>query len=437
MASTEIERRRRTDDAPRDGAFDSTLALLRQGYDFIGERSRTLRSRIFRSRLLLKPVICLSGAAAAEMFYNPDLFTRVGAMPPTTLRLLQDVGSVQSLSGSAHRHRKAMFLSLLAGQRRIDDALEAFRREWFYSLEEWKQLEEIVFFDEIALVLTRAATRWVGIPLDGESGSALCAQLMQMIEGAGSVGPTAWLALFRRWHTERYVEATIRECRQEKAEAPPGSPLDVIVRHRDEKGQLLKVRIAAVEILNILRPIVAVGRFLTFAAMALEAQPAWRQRFAAGDEEHLEPFIEEVRRYYPFFPFIGGRATVSFRWKGYHFSKGDWVVLDLFGTNHDPERFADPESFRPERAPSWRPQGFDFIPQGAGKADITHRCPGEALTVALMKETVRLLCRSVSYEVPPQDLRVDRRRIPARPTSGLRLSRVRPLEGRAEEAVTE
>src|SRR3712207_8802226 len=46
-------------------------------------------------------------------------------------------------------------------------------------------------------------------------------------------------------------------------------------------------------------------------------------------------FVQEVRRYYPFFPFIVALAREDFDWKGYHFEKGTLTVLDLYGTNHD------------------------------------------------------------------------------------------------------
>jgi fatty-acid peroxygenase len=37
---------------PRDPAFDSTLSLLREGYEFIGNRCRALSTDIFVTRLL-------------------------------------------------------------------------------------------------------------------------------------------------------------------------------------------------------------------------------------------------------------------------------------------------------------------------------------------------------------------------------------------------
>lgn len=38
---------------------------------------------------------CIMGEEADEVFYEPGRFTRKGALPQTTLRLLQDKGSVQ------------------------------------------------------------------------------------------------------------------------------------------------------------------------------------------------------------------------------------------------------------------------------------------------------------------------------------------------------
>jgi fatty-acid peroxygenase len=68
---------------------------------------------------------------------------------------------------------------------------------------------------------------------------------------------------------------------------------------------------------------------------------------------------------------------------------------------------------------SWRDQGFDYVPHGAGDAAVTHRCPGEWLALELIKEAVRLLCREMDFSLPPQNMRVRRARIPAQPDSGL------------------
>ena len=57
-------------------------------------------------------------------------------------------------------------------------------------------------------------------------------------------------------------------------------------------------KVAAVELLNVVRPIVAVSAFIAQAAHALHRHPEWRQKLK-DDEGQLEPFVQEVRRLYP------------------------------------------------------------------------------------------------------------------------------------------
>jgi fatty-acid peroxygenase len=78
---------------PRTRAFDSTLAFLREGYPFIGRRCAELNSDIFSTRLMGRRAVCVSGPEAARMFWQPGRFTRRGAIPPTTLMLLQDAAA--------------------------------------------------------------------------------------------------------------------------------------------------------------------------------------------------------------------------------------------------------------------------------------------------------------------------------------------------------
>ena len=64
------------------------------------------------------------------------------------------------------------------------------------------------------------------------------------------------------------------------------------------------------------------------------------------------------------------------------------------------------------------------LPGGGGDHHSGHRCAGEWLTIALMTRATRLLAE-MSYEVPPQDLRVSRRKVPALPNSGFAVTNVR------------
>lgn len=60
---------------------EGSLALLREGYTFISSRCDRFGTDAFRTRLMLRPVICLRGAEAAEFFYGGGRFGRKGHAP--------------------------------------------------------------------------------------------------------------------------------------------------------------------------------------------------------------------------------------------------------------------------------------------------------------------------------------------------------------------
>ena len=153
--------------------------------------------------------------------------------------------------------------------------------------------------------------------------------------------------------------------------------------------------------------------------------PECRQTLVADDDGDLERFVQEVRRFYPFFLAVGGRVQRAFDWRGHHFAKGAWVLLDIYGTNHDPRIWEEPQTFRPDRFRQWNGSPFNLVPQGGGDFDHGHRCAGEWITIALMKTAVRLLTTGMRYDVPEQDLRIDLSRMPAQPESRFMIRNVR------------
>lgn len=103
------------------------------------------------------------------------------------------------------------------------------------------------------------------------------------------------------------------------------------------------------------------------------------------------------------------------------------MPFDPYGTNHRPRTWGDPEAFRPERFLGREPTPYELVPQGAGDVRAGHRCPGEALTIAVPERAVRLLAHETRYEVPAHDLRVDLSGMPALPWSGPVVGGVRPV----------
>jgi fatty-acid peroxygenase len=409
---------------PRDRSFDGTLAMLSDPYRFISTRCQRNGCDAFATRLMLRRAFCVVGEEAARMFYEPDRFTRRGALPVTALTLLQDRGSAQTLDATAHRHRKRMLMSLMTPAS-VEQLVDAVETEWHRQAQRWETMREVVLVTELQAVLTRAVCTWAGLSLDDAELARRTRELSAMYEGAGAVGPRNWRAQLLRARTERWLRGVVEEVRAGISTIPAGSPVATIAHHIDHEGKLLDARHAAVEIVNLLRPTVAVERFLTFAVLALHEHPECRERLAMGNDAYVERFVQEVRRFYPFFHTVGGRARMHFQWRGHQFAPGDWVLLDMYGTNHDPRTWEVPDEFRPERHLAGHDTDFALIPQGGGDRTVTHRCAGEPVTIEIMKRVTRLFASSLDYELPPQDLTIDMTRMPAVPRSRFRMRNVR------------
>lgn len=408
---------------PRDTRFDSTLALLSAPYDFISLRCARYRSDLFEARLLLRRTICMKGPEAAELLCDIDRFERRGAMPLRIQKTLLGQGGVQGLDDAAHRHRKAMFMALMTTERigqlgaLSADAWRAFSQKWATS-------SQVTLYSEVQELLTRAVCEWAGIPLEAAEVPRRTRQLTALFDAAGAIGPRHWWSRLARRRAERWIGDTVRLIRADRLTPPEESPAHVIAWHRGLNGELLHPRVAAVELLNLLRPTVAVSVYIVHAAHALHRYPECRERLRAGEDGYVGRFVQEVRRFYPFFPAVAARVRRDFDWKGYRFPRGRRVMLDLYGTNYDARSWDAPEEFRPERFQTWDGSPFNFIPQGPGNHYMNHRCPGEWITLELMKVAVEFLACRLRYDVPEQDLRIDRSRLPAIPQSRFLISKV-------------
>jgi fatty-acid peroxygenase len=413
-----------TDGIPRLDGIDSSAALLREGYTFAAHRFLRTGSDVFETRLMLRRAVVAYGEEAARLLYQPDRMTRRRALPPATLTLLQDFRSVELLDEQPHRHRKAMFMSLMTPAA-LGELANLVEREWRTGTEDWARLGGVVLCDAVREVLSRAVCAWAGAPLHREEVATRTRQFAAMVEGAGSVRPRNLRGQVLRHRAERWAGEVIERVRNGDVVVDEGRAAHAVANHRDEEGRLLDVETARVELINVLRPTVAISRFVVFAALALLQHPDARARVAA-DDEYLRWFVQEVRRFYPFFPMVGGRVREEFGWRGRRFEPGAWLLLDTYATNHDRRIWAEPAAFRPERFATWDGGPYAFVPQGGGSFDAAHRCAGEWLTITVLERMVRLLTTAMTYEVPLQDLSIDLSRMPAAPASGVRLSRVRP-----------
>ena len=408
---------------PQERTIDSILALAFDGYKFISQRCQRYGSNIFQTRLLFKKTICLRGEEAAKVFYDPEKFSRKKAAPKRVQKTLFGEGGVQGMDGDPHRHRKQMFMSLMSDEN-IQQLADILDRQWQAEAEKWQTMDKVVFFKQARGVFCRAVCSWAGVPLPESQVKRRTEDLGAMIDASGAVGLKHWRGRLSRQRTEKWIEGIIERVRNNQLEIPEDSAAYIIANQRDLKGELLDIHTAAVELLNILRPTVAIARYATFAALALHEHPQCRQKLHNSGEEYCEWFVQEVRRFYPFFPFAAAIVSHDFDWHGYHFTQGTRVLLDLYGTNHDPQLWEHPEVFDPERFRDWNGSRFNLIPQGGGDYYINHRCPGEWITIALMKVTLNFLTQSLKYDVPKQNLEISLSKMPTIPKSGFVISNI-------------
>lgn len=409
---------------PHDKGIDNTLAMSKEGYPFIKNRVDKYKSDLFETHLLGEKVICMSGEEACKIFYDSKRFKRNGAAPKRVQKTLFGEGGIQSMDGEAHTHRKHLFMSLANSQQQ--NTLTEFLVEKLQSsISKWESTEKIVLFDQAKNILCWTACKWAGVPLSESEVEERADDFGAMVDAFGAVGPRYWKGKIARNRAEKWIREVIDDVRTGKLKAEEGSALYAMAFHKELDGSQMDTQIAAVELINILRPIVAISTFITFAAVALYEHPECKDKLVKGNNKDFEMFVQEVRRYYPFGPYLGARVKDDFTWNECEFKKGMLVMLDIYGTNHDSRIWEKPYEFRPERFKERNDNLFDFIPQGGGDPTTGHRCPGEGITIEIMKASLDFLINKIEFEVPNQDLSYSLVRMPTMIESGFIMSNIK------------
>ena len=272
-------------------------------------------------------------------------------------------------------------------------------------------------YDGLQVPIRRGASGGAGADVRVAHRAGRAHDLVELFDAAGTLGLGHFRARLARSRAEKWMSALIEDIRAGRVGVPPGSAAERIALHRELDGRLLPGEVAAVELINVLRPTLAVSVYIVHAAHALHRNPHCRERLRSGEKGYVEAFTQEVRRYYPFFPAVVARVADDFQWSVFRFHRGTQTILDLYGTCHDARAWHDPDRFVPERFLERRPTAYDSIPQGGGEHYTNHRCPGEWITESLIHAATMFLVSQLRYEVPEQDLELDFARLPALPKS--------------------
>lgn len=412
---------------PKEKGTESILSLMKEGYLFIQNRCQRLNSDIFETKLLSKRVICITGSDASQIFYDSQKFERKNALPKRVQKTLTGENSIQGMDGQAHLHRKQLFMRIL--DKESEEKLSTLLMErWVSSVDVWQNKEDIVLFEESIFNLTEVACTWVGIPITRSEIKTKAMDFAAMVDGFGAIGPRHGKGKSARKRTEDWIQQIIDDVRLGEQLTVEGSVLHTISFSKDHNGILLDSKIAAIELINIIRPIVAISTYITFMAVALHENPRCKMKLQRNEPDYFNHFVSEVKRFYPFTPFLGAIVKQDFTWKNYHFPEGTTVLLDVYGLSHSNTLYTDPDVFYPERFEHPVDSVYSFIPHGGGSPATGHRCPGEGITTELMKVTLDFLVNKIEYEVPEQNFHYDLGKIPTLPKSKFIMKKVHSLE---------
>lgn len=411
---------------PKEKTLDSTVSLLNEGYLFIGNRVKKFNSDIFMTRLLGQKVICMTGEPAVILFYNPEFFKRKDAAPKRIQKTLFGENAIQTMDDEVHIHRKQLFLSLMTPlhQKQLSELVT---KNWEESIIKWKEKEKIILFEEAKRILCISACQWAGIPLAQSEIKTRADDFSALVDAFGAIGPRHWKGRIARNKTEKWIKDIINNIRIGRVKAEQDSILHAVAFYKNLDGSQMDEKMAAIELINILRPIVAISTFITFAALALYEHTEYKEKIIKNENNYFKMFIQEVRRYYPFAPFVGAIVRKDFNWNQYEFKKGTLALLDIYGVNHDERTWMHPNKFNPENFKDRDQNFFDFIPQGGGDASKTHRCPGESITISVMEASLSFLIHKIRYEVPLQDFSYSLSRIPTLPKSGFIMTNIKSV----------
>lgn len=396
--------------------------LFDKGYNLLGELRDDVDAPVVKATFLTEEIIAVYGEEAARKFYDPTLFKREGVMPTPVLKTLFGEDGVQTLDGKAHHHRKNYFMDLMTPER-----MEDYRNLLDEKLEQKlaKQNGTFELFDLANMVLFETIAEWSGINLGNLSEDEienLAKNQITMISGAVTSPTDHFKGIADRNESEEWAQGLIKDAREHPVPGKEHLALYTFAHATDLEGDLLPLEVAAVELLNVIRPTVALTVWMALMGHALFAMDGVYDELKADFEKLQDPFIQEMRRYYPFFPMLPAIAIDDVEINGYHIPKGTWTILDLYGSNHDGRTIDQPEQFDIHRYVGRAEdlsyeEEYEMIAQGGGKFREMHRCAGEWITLHSMRVFSDHLVNKHEFTVPEQDWEIPMNQFPTCPNS--------------------
>jgi len=225
---------------------------------------------------------------------------------------------------------------------------------------------------------------------------------------------------------DRQLFAMIRERRTAADEGERADILSLLLRARDEDGELLTDQELRDELLSL----VLAGHETTANSLAwiferLLRTPAAYDRLreltragGAEGEAYVEATIHEGMRNRPVIPMIVRMVERPWRFGEYVVPARTPVAVSIVALHHREDVYPEPFAFRPERFLAHKPGTYTWIPFGGG----IRRCLGASLAMAEQRVVLSAIARRSDLVAPdPEPERARQRNVTTIPSRGARV----------------
>jgi retinoid hydroxylase len=417
-----------------------TLPFLSDMFGFI--RARTERhGPVFRSRILGRPTAFISGPEVCEQWIDENKIQRAGSFPPPVQQLFAGPGILPLMDGAEHRERKELLMAAF-DREALAGYFPALERTIESALARWAAAGETPLLPELKLLAIEGISGNVFGMAPGPELSRLVADYGVLFKGfTGLPVDVPGMAFHAALKARDRILAQLADQVKRHQAGGLDDGLSRVLAARTVEGKAMAPEHATKEMHHVVLAGTIV--FAELAAMVLELSrhPTVREKLVAEVKAaapagpvtpvslrqmpYLDQVVMEVKRTCPNVPVVFGRARVDVSIGGVTIPAG-WNVMLALGAHNMNPIFTEPATFDPERfGPARAEQNrhpHAFAPQGAGSILGGHKCAGYDYSTVFMQLFTVLLARGYTWEVPPQDLSLNRALIPPEFKSGLRVT---------------
>jgi cytochrome P450 len=394
-------------------------------------------------------VVCVNGADLnRQVLTDHDRYFMValsgrlfptGATTRRTQPVLRTMTGLFNVNAGEHRKHRRLLMPAFA-KTRIDAYRDDMVRITDDVLAQWRAGETRDVHADMTELTLRVATKTLFGEAEGTRGTNL-ARMMQrwlttMISPAmlfqSDVPP---LPYWRFLNLTRAIdEQTAEILRDRRRRGDGGDMLSMLIAARDEDGSALDED----ELVGHTGVIFAAGHETSTNALAwtllllsqhpevmrdLDDELATLQGAAPTIEDLarltlLDGIVKESMRLLPPVPLHPRVVAKDSELGGHRFPAGSEIFLSIFHMHHDPDVFADAESFTPRRWETAKPTVYEYNPFSAGP----RMCIGASFAMMEIKIVLAMLLSRFSVELP-RNARVDPRvAITMAPSGGLTMT---------------